>query len=179
MENLCLGEVETVGFTTAVEAADVAVKTANVELLGFELANGGGLVTIKLKGQVWAVRAAVTAAVEAASRIGTVQSSLIIPRPSEQLGPLVTSAETIGLSPAPIAPPVAPATAAPATAAPATATPAEVAPTATAPAEAAPAEAAPAEAPPAPPTPVRVSPRKSARSKTTPPRQTGPATTKE
>jgi microcompartment protein CcmL/EutN len=97
MNSLCLGEVEVVGLVAAIEAADVAVKTANVELLGYELAGGGGMVSVKVKGQVGAVRAAITAAAEAASKINKVVSTQIIARPSEQIEPMVVSDETVGI----------------------------------------------------------------------------------
>ena len=103
---LSLGEIEVIGFTAAVEAADVAVKTANVELLGYELANGGGMVSIKVVGQVGAVRAAISAAKEAAAKVNTVVSTSIIARPSDQIDPMVLSPDTVGLPPT--APPDAP-----------------------------------------------------------------------
>lgn len=91
-----LGTVEVIGLTAGIEAADVACKTANVDLIGYELAKGGGYVTIKVTGQVGAVNAAIDAAAEAASRITRVVSKLVIPRPSDQLEPLVDSAATVG-----------------------------------------------------------------------------------
>jgi len=96
MQAISLGEIEVVGFTAAVEAADVAVKTADVELLGYELANGGGMVTVKVQGQVGAVRAAMAAAKEAAAKVNKVISVQIIARPSDQLGPMVDSPDTVG-----------------------------------------------------------------------------------
>lgn len=91
-----LGLVEVVGLAAGYEAADVACKTANVELVGYELAKGGGYVTIKVLGQVGAVTAAVAAAADAASRINRVVSKLVIPRPADQVDPLVKSALTVG-----------------------------------------------------------------------------------
>jgi len=106
---LSLGEIEVIGFTAAVEAADAAVKTANVELVGYELANGAGMVTVKVLGQVGAVRAGLAAAQEAAGQINTVVSTQIIARPSEQIDPLIFSPETVGLTPPPPPePPAAP-----------------------------------------------------------------------
>ena len=96
MPTLALGEIEVVGFAAAVEAADAAVKTANVELLGYELTNGGGLVSVKVEGQVGAVRAAIFAAKEAASKVNKVWSTQIIARPSDQLEAMVLSEDTIG-----------------------------------------------------------------------------------
>ncbi len=79
-----LGVIETLGFTTAMEAADAAVKSANVRL-GNWLKVGGGKVNVFVRGDVAAVKAAVEAGVSAASQIGKVQSQTIIPRPSEKL----------------------------------------------------------------------------------------------
>jgi ethanolamine utilization protein EutM len=91
-----LGMVEVVGLVAGIEAADVACKTANVSLVGYELAKGGGLVTIKVLGQVGAVTAAVDAAAQAAARITRVVSTIVIPRPNGQVEPLVYSAATKG-----------------------------------------------------------------------------------
>lgn len=79
-----LGVIETIGFTPAIQAADAAVKAANVKL-GKWLKIGGGRVNIILRGDVAAVKAAVEAGVQAASKVGKVQSEVIIPRPSERL----------------------------------------------------------------------------------------------
>lgn len=83
MSGQSLGLIETVGLTVAVEAADAAIKSANVELVGYELTKGSGLVTIKLTGEVGAMNAAVSAGVAAASRVGQVyaRKSLRVPQP--------------------------------------------------------------------------------------------------
>jgi len=81
-----LGVIETLGFATAIEAADAAVKAANVRL-GDWLKVGGGKVNIILRGDVAAVKAAVEAGVASASQVGDVQGQSIIPRPSEKLTP--------------------------------------------------------------------------------------------
>ena len=81
-----LGIIETVGFTPGVQAADAAVKSANVKL-GKWIKVGGGRVCIVMRGEVAAVKAAVDAGVNAAKAIGNVSSSLVIPRPSEKLTP--------------------------------------------------------------------------------------------
>ena len=91
-----LGLIEVVGLAAGCEAVDVACKTANVELVGYELAKGGGYVTIKVLGNVGAVNAAVDAAATAAGRINRVVSRLVIPRPSDQVEPLVFSPATVG-----------------------------------------------------------------------------------
>ena len=79
-----LGVIETLGFTAAIQAADAAVKAANVKL-GKWVRIGGGRVNIIVRGDVAAVKAAVEAGVQAASKVGKVQSEVIIPRPSERL----------------------------------------------------------------------------------------------
>lgn len=81
-----LGVIETKGFATAMEAADAAVKAANVTL-GEWVTVGGGNVNIIMRGDVAAVKAAVEAGVSAASRIGEVKGQTIIPRPSDKLSP--------------------------------------------------------------------------------------------
>ncbi len=81
-----LGVIETLGFATAMEAADAAVKAANVRL-GDWLRVGGGKVNVILRGDVAAVKAAVEAGVASASQIGDVQGQSIIPRPSQKLDP--------------------------------------------------------------------------------------------
>lgn len=96
MEQEALGLIETVGLTAAVEGADAALKAANVRLVGYELTRGGGLVTIKITGDVAAVQAAVTAGAMAASRVGKVVSKLVIPRPHGDLTKLIRSPETVG-----------------------------------------------------------------------------------
>ena len=79
-----LGIIETKGFATAMEAADGAVKAANVTLGDYVLV-GGGKVNIIMRGDVAAVKASVEAGVASASRIGEVVGQTIIPRPSEKL----------------------------------------------------------------------------------------------
>lgn len=96
-----LGTIEVIGLVAGIEAADVACKTADVELVGYELAKGGGYVTIKVIGQVGAVNAAVDAAASAAARITRVVSRLVIPRPNDQISPLICSAATVGCTPPP------------------------------------------------------------------------------
>ena len=91
-----LGLIEVIGLPAAVEAADAACKTSEVTLVGYELAKGGGLVTVKLLGQVAAVSAAVTAAAASAEQLTRVVSRHVIPRPSQQLAVLVHSPGTAG-----------------------------------------------------------------------------------
>ena len=81
MANLqALGMIETKGLVGSVEAADAMVKAANVSLIG-KVHVGGGLVTVMVRGDVGAVKAAVDAGAAAAERVGTVQSIHVIPRP--------------------------------------------------------------------------------------------------
>ncbi len=75
-----LGMIETKGYVGAVEAADAMVKSANVELIGSEKI-GAGFVTVMVRGDVGAVKAAVDAGVAAAERVGELVSCHVIPRP--------------------------------------------------------------------------------------------------
>jgi microcompartment protein CcmL/EutN len=86
METLeyALGMVETRGLVGSIEAADVMVKTANVHILGSEYIKNG-MVTIKIVGEVAAVKAAVDAAGAAAARVGQVVSTHVIPRPAAEV----------------------------------------------------------------------------------------------
>ena len=75
-----LGLVETKGFVGAVEAADAMVKSANVQLIGSEKI-GAGFVTVMVRGDVGAVKAATDAGAAAAGKVGEVISVHVIPRP--------------------------------------------------------------------------------------------------
>ncbi|MFZ7101274.1 MAG: ethanolamine utilization microcompartment protein EutM [Peptococcaceae bacterium] len=79
-----LGMVETKGLVGAVEAADAMVKAANVTLVGKELV-GGGLVTVMVRGDVGAVKAATDAGAAAAQRVGELISVHVIPRPHSEV----------------------------------------------------------------------------------------------
>lgn len=91
-----LGLIETQGLAAGIEAADAAVKSANVRLIGYELTKGGGWTTIKVQGDVGAVKAAVDAARMAAAKVNQVVSTRVIPRPSAGLDMLVYSPDTVG-----------------------------------------------------------------------------------
>ncbi len=80
MTNIALGMVETKGLVGAIEAADAMVKAANVQLIGKVLV-GGGLVTVMVRGDVGAVKAATDAGGAAAKRVGELISVHVIPRP--------------------------------------------------------------------------------------------------
>ncbi|WP_298841410.1 propanediol utilization microcompartment protein PduA [Clostridium sp.] len=75
-----LGMIETKGLIGAIEAADSMVKAANVVLIGYEKI-GSGLVTVMVRGDVGAVKAATDAGAAAAKRVGEVISVHVIPRP--------------------------------------------------------------------------------------------------
>lgn len=90
-----LGLIEVVGLVGAIEAADTAVKAANVRVIDYELTKGGGMVTVKIEGEVSAVKAAVDAAVMAAERLTTVVSQLVIARPSAEVAKMVEVEELV------------------------------------------------------------------------------------
>lgn len=77
---IALGLIETKGLVASVEAADAMVKAANVSLIG-KVHVGGGLVTVMVRGDVGAVKAATDAGAAAASRVGELISVHVIPRP--------------------------------------------------------------------------------------------------
>jgi ethanolamine utilization protein EutM len=81
---IALGMVETRGLVGAVEAADAMVKAANVVLIGSEYV-GGGFVTVMVRGDVGAVKAATDAGAAAAKRIGDLVSVHVIPRPHDNV----------------------------------------------------------------------------------------------
>ena len=78
--NEALGMVETRGLVAAIEAADAMVKAANVQLIGSEKI-GSGLVSVMVRGDVGAVKAAVEAGRNAATSLGEVIATHVIPRP--------------------------------------------------------------------------------------------------
>ncbi len=83
-EKLALGMIETKGLVGSIEAADAMVKAANVSLAG-KVHVGGGLVTIFVRGDVGATKAAVDAGAAAADRVGELVSVHVIPRPHTEL----------------------------------------------------------------------------------------------
>jgi len=91
-----LAIVECISLPTAIAFADAAVKAADVNLIGYELPKGAGLVTVKLSGNVSAVKAAAEAGIALAKTITGVAGYTIIPRPSEYLDVLIRNGETIG-----------------------------------------------------------------------------------
>ena len=80
MDTNSLGMIETKGLVGAIEAADAMVKSANVQLVGKEQV-GGGLVTVMVRGDVGAVKAATDAGAAAAEKVGELVSVHVIARP--------------------------------------------------------------------------------------------------
>ncbi|HIV96947.1 MAG TPA: ethanolamine utilization microcompartment protein EutM [Candidatus Agathobaculum stercoravium] len=91
MANLqALGMIETRGLVPSIEAADAMVKAANVTLIGKVLV-GGGLVTVMVRGDVGAVKAATDAGAAAAERVGELLSVHVIPRPHGEVEGILPS----------------------------------------------------------------------------------------
>ena len=84
MNTNALGMIETKGLVGAVEAADAMVKSANVQLVGKEIV-GGGLVTVMVRGDVGAVKAATDAGAAAAEKVGELVSVHVIARPHTEV----------------------------------------------------------------------------------------------
>ena len=80
MDTNALGMIETKGLVGAIEAADAMVESANVQLIGKEQV-GGGLVTVMVRGDVGAVKAATDAGAAAAEKVGELVSVHVIARP--------------------------------------------------------------------------------------------------
>ena len=88
-----LGMIETKGLVGSIEAADAMVKAANVTLAGKVLV-GGGLVTVMVRGDVGAVKAAVDAGAAAAERVGKLLSIHVIPRPHADVEMIIPHVES-------------------------------------------------------------------------------------
>jgi ethanolamine utilization protein EutM len=84
MANEALGMIETKGLVGSIEAADAMVKAANVVLIGKEYI-GAGYVTVMVRGDVGAVKAATDAGAAAARRVGELVAVHVIPRPHEHV----------------------------------------------------------------------------------------------
>ena len=96
MEREALGMIECRGLVAMIEAADAAVKAANVTLVGWEKIDAG-LVTAIVRGEVGAVKAAVDAGAAAGRRVGEVLSTHVIPRPHSNIDdaiPVLHTGET-------------------------------------------------------------------------------------
>lgn len=85
-----LGLIETKGLVGAIEAADAMVKAANVTLVGKE-SIGAGLVTVMVRGDVGAVKAATEAGAAAAERVGELVAVHVIPRPHTEMSAILPS----------------------------------------------------------------------------------------
>ena len=90
MTNEALVMIETKGLVGCIEAADAMVKSANVVLTGYEKI-GSGLVTVMVRGDVGAVKAAVDAGAAAADKVGQVVSVHVIPRPHQDVEKMLPS----------------------------------------------------------------------------------------
>jgi ethanolamine utilization protein EutM len=88
MRGTALGFVETLGKTAATLAADAMVKAANVRLVTVQQP-GGGIITVVVRGDVGAVKAAVDAGAAAAKTVGTVRSAHVIARPHDDVEDLL------------------------------------------------------------------------------------------
>ena len=87
-----LGMVETKGLVGAIEAADAMVKAANVVLVGREFI-GSAYVTVMVRGDVGAVKAATDAGAAAARRVGELVSVHVIPRPGQEVEKIIPGGE--------------------------------------------------------------------------------------
>lgn len=83
-----LGMIETRGLVAAIEAADAMLKAANVELVGTEKI-GSGLVSVMVRGDVGAVKAAVEAGSASATRLGEIIATHVIPRPHSDVEKII------------------------------------------------------------------------------------------
>ena len=90
MTQQALGMIETRGFVAAIEATDAMLKAANVELVGTEKI-GSGLVSVMVRGDVGAVKAAVEAGADSASRLGELVATHVIPRPHTDVEKILPS----------------------------------------------------------------------------------------
>ncbi|GAA0076357.1 hypothetical protein UT300005_07350 [Clostridium sp. CTA-5] len=97
LESFALGLIETVGLVAGIEAADIAVKSSNVELIGYENSKGGTVV-VKVRGDVGAVKAAVESACTSAKMVNKVLGTSIIPRPNNQLEKMIFNYDNVGLN---------------------------------------------------------------------------------
>jgi len=91
MSQIALGMIETRGLVGAIEAADAMVKAARVTLSGKEMI-GGGYVTVMVRGEVGAVKAATDAGATAARRVGELVSVHVIPRPHSDVESILPKA---------------------------------------------------------------------------------------
>ena len=95
MDTNALGMIETKGLVAAIEAADAMVKSANVQLVGKEQV-GGGLVTVMVRGDVGAVKAATDAGAAAAEKVGELISVHVIARPHVEVDNILPKGKPAG-----------------------------------------------------------------------------------
>ena len=95
MDTNSLGMIETKGLIGAIEAADAMVKSANVQLVGKEQV-GGGLVTVMVRGDVGAVKAATDAGAAAAEKVGELISVHVIARPQVEVDAILPKGRSGG-----------------------------------------------------------------------------------
>ena len=95
MDTNALGMIDTKGLVAAIEAADAMVKSANVQLIGKEQV-GGGLVTVMVRGDVGAVKAATDAGAAAAEKVGELISVHVIARPHVEVDNILPKPKTAG-----------------------------------------------------------------------------------
>ena len=96
MSRTAIGLVETRGLLAAYKAVDVAVKSANVELIGYEISRGG-MIIIKISGDIGAVKSSIDAAKTAAAKLGKVYSAHVIARPAKDIHEkLIYTDDTVG-----------------------------------------------------------------------------------
>ncbi len=95
MDTNALGMIETKGLVAAIEAADAMVKSANVQLIGKEQV-GGGLVTVMVRGDVGAVKAATDAGAAAAEKVGELISVHVIARPHVEVDNILPKSTPAG-----------------------------------------------------------------------------------
>jgi len=88
MAQQALGMIETKGFTALVEATDAMIKAANVEAVRYSKV-GGGIVSVAVRGDVGAVKAATDAGAAAARRVGEVLSVSVIPSPDQTVSAFI------------------------------------------------------------------------------------------
>lgn len=94
MSSEALGMIETKGLVASIEAADAMVKSANVQVVG-KVHVGGGIVTILVRGDVGAVKAATESGATAAQRVGELISVHVIPRPHNELESLLPKIDSL------------------------------------------------------------------------------------
>ena len=99
MDTNSLGMIETKGLIGAIEAADAMVKSANVTLVGNEQV-GGGLVTVMVRGDVGAVKAATDAGAAAAEKVGELISVHVIARPHTEVDNILPKGKSAPSAPA-------------------------------------------------------------------------------